>query len=258
MIGNQAAEGHTMPYFKEGSIVFMIEDMMKSPEVFHQVVTSIVSGCKCAIIDSPFTASLSAKGFVTDRVVGVGSIVCEPSCRETTNAYQLAEPAWGQGRIVKRGLECLYYGSDIYRVQLSGMGFRVIELGFRDVVERATKTPSRGLVILAADADPLEVEETPGGCGTLGTPNPLHPAAAFGKPGFQACARPLYRLVGPLARFATTLLYIDNRENTVLSRIEGLGNVLIIHTDPANMSARLQLASWLGVLYECGASEEYM
>jgi hypothetical protein len=247
-----------MPYFKENSIVYLIEDIIAEPSLFNDIVSSLVSGCKCAIIDSPFTSTVTSNGFTVERVIGVGSVICEAGCKQGNHGKLLASPAWGQGRIVKRGIECLYYGAEEYRVQLAGLGLRVKDADFRTVIEETTKYPKRGIIFLDNDADPLHVEEAPGLCGVLGTTNPLHPAAAFGKPKLHGCAKPIYKLVGPLERLATPLLYIEESSNPVISKIEGLGSAAIIHTDPSSATRHIQLATWLGILYECGTSEEYM
>jgi len=247
-----------LPYLPENSIVYTIEDLIEKPESIQDVLASLLSGCSCAIIDSPFTATVDVKGFRVNKVIGVGSIVCEPSCGVSRSGYRLTAPAWGQGRIIRRGLECLYYGNDAYRAQLASLGFKVINKEFNDIVEAVTRGSKRGVIILDEDAAPLEVEPTPGTCGVLRTTNPLHPAAALGKPRLHGCARPLYRLTGPLARLATPLLYLEDKDNTVVSKIEGLGSALVLHSEPAAMTRHLQLAAWLGVLYECGAAEEHL
>ncbi len=250
--------GADMPYFSENSVVYVIEDILRDHGVVNEIIARIASGCKCSIIDSPFAATLTVKGFVVERVVGVGSVVCEPRCSGSKGSYRIVNPTWGQGRVVRRGLECLYHGPPSYRAQLAGLGLRVVDTGFHSLVEMSTKKAMHGVAIIDNAADLLEVEELPGTCGRLGTPNPLHPASAFGKPGVYACAEPLYQLVGPLGRLTQTLLYISDTSKPVISRIEGIGSALLIQTDLGNASRNIQVAATLGMLYECGAAEEYM
>ena len=247
-----------MPYFREGSPVYLVEEFIEKPDSFSNVLPGLASGCSCAIIDSPFAATLEYNGFLVDRVVGVGSIVCDPRCGSSGQRWRLATPAWGQGRVLRQGLECLVYGNEVIRAQLASIGLRPRGASLHEVVDAATREGLRGVVFLDEEADPLAVEPRPGTCGTLSTTNPLHPSGAFGKPRLHACVENLYRLVGPLARLTTPILSIGRGKETLISRIEGLGSAIIVHTDVEAASSYVRLASWLGALYECGSSTEYM
>jgi hypothetical protein len=248
-----------VPHFSENSIVYAIEDIIRDDNVFASALSRLMRGCRCAIIDSPFAATLENKGFTVDRVVGVGSIVCEPGCEGGEDGgYRLAAPAWGQGRVLKPGLDCVFYGSERLRGQLAALGFRVEARGFNELLDMVTREGKRGVAFLDEEADSLSVERLEGGCGVLKTTNPLHPAGAFGKPGLHACAEEIYGLQGPAARIASPVLHLSSRERVVVSRVEGLGNALIIHTDPESASRHIRVASWLGALYECGIASEYL
>ncbi len=244
-----------MPYLDEGSAVYMIEDLIERPELMQSVVTSIMRGCRCAVIDQPFTASISSNGFVVDRVVGVGSVVCEAGCGGE-GARVLASPAWGRGRVVEPSARCLFCGERFAAMQLRALGFQLEEVEFKVFVDRVTRGTERGVAVVDSVLDPLELEPLEGGCGTLRSANPLHPSGALGKPGLSGCVEKRFELVGPSSRVFMPVLLLNGAP--LLGRFEGLGNGLVVLGPVQGSSRYVQLATWLGVLYECGSQSEHL
>ncbi len=245
-----------MPYFDAGGVVYVIEDIIASEEVLQEAIAALLSGCRCSIVDSPFVASVEARGFVVDRVVGVGSIVCEPGCIESRRGYRLTAPVWGQGRVISRGQRCLVCGDSPSLSQLPALGIDTLRVGYHEFFDRVLRGGERGVLVLGRGLDPLEVVEDEGVCGVLRTSNPLHPAGALGKPRLQACVERIYRLEGPRARLLHNILYVNDKP--VIARLEGMGNALVVMFDEEGSSKYPRIAATLGMLYECGTPGEHM
>ena len=112
-----------------------------------------------------------------------------------------------------------------------------------------------GVLYLPAFSSNLAVNEEDGRCGTLYSFNPLHPAGVFGKPVTPACVERIYSIAGPLAKYLTPVLGIDNKP--IIYSVKGTGDGIVIGYEYLSSSGILAIASWLGVLYACGSESEY-
>jgi hypothetical protein len=245
-----------MPYFDAGSAVYPVEKLLEEPEVLASIAAQAGGECRCAIIGSPFVATVERMGARLEYTVGVGSIVCSPDCGSGEGKRQLvlAEAAWGQGRVFGSAPRCVVAGGDAVR-ELALFGVKTTPVDLHGFVESVLRRGKRGLAVLPHIADALEIERVGGICGRLHSRNPLHPAGAVGKTGVEACCSDAYTLVGRIARLAAPILALDN--TVVISTITGLGECLILGYNPITSSSRyLRLAGILGILYTCGVESE--
>ncbi|NOZ88508.1 MAG: hypothetical protein GXO15_01135 [Crenarchaeota archaeon] len=233
-----------MPYFDAGSAVLLIEDVLREPELLGQWLMGH-AGCRCAIIDSPFSARVERRGLSVDLTIGVGSIVCSPGCGEDA---VLAEPAWGQGRLL--GGDCVFHGDcGELRAGLAALGFKLKRVGLHEFFEVVGREGVNGVAVLGPDSDALEVEPRGGVCGRLRGRNPLHPAGAVGKPGLEGCVEETFDLVGPRSRLLTPVLQLGGRD--IIYSYSGMGDSVVIGYSLASASKYPRLAAWLGALYAC-------
>lgn len=245
-----------MPYIDAGSVVYPIEHLLDNPDSVAGVIASIGEECRCAIVDSPFVASVERGGLSVEYSVGVGSLVCSPGCG-FTGGLKLLEPAWGRGRVLGGDLAptCVTVG-EYSGTELSVLGINVKPLGsLHEFFDAVTRQARRGIAVLPLASGELEVERVGSLCGRLHSRNPLHPAGVVGKPGVNACCEDVHVLVGSRGRMLNPVLALE--DTTVISTIQGMGEGIVYGYDPLSAGSKhLRLAAVLGMLYTCGVEGE--
>ncbi|KSW11765.1 hypothetical protein CF15_02860 [Pyrodictium occultum] len=244
-----------MPQIPAGSVVYLIEHLLSEPGKLREVL-SIISGgkCKCMIADMPFTAVLENNGFTVEQVVGVGSIICPPGCGDS--GVTVHASTWGYGRLVPGDRTCIVAASEEVAALIRSPGIRVVEVDYEEFFENVVRKGLNGVMVVSKDYGGLEVQERGGICGNLYSHNPLHPAGAVGKPSPSCCIENIYEIVGPRARLINKILSVN--DVSIIGEVKGIGEGLILFFNPVRASGYASLAAWLGVMYACGSTAEYM
>ena len=237
-----------MPKLEEGWTVVPVERILEEPSQSLALLRG-VSRCGCVLVDTPFVASVEAKGVLVDVAVGVGSFVCPSGCG--FEGWRLARPAWASGVLV--GGSCTVYGEAAEELASGlGVGVERREGSLEDALEDV-KT-GRRVVVSLVDARELSVEVSDGVCGLVEAVNPLHPSAVVGKPYVSGCVKKVAEPIGRLARLLTPLLRVKRRP--VLWLFRATGEALLLGYDYRDSSSHLALAAALGVLYTCGVRRD--
>ena len=248
MKNNQASEPPRVlgvPKLVENSEVLPIEYILEHPEESVKLVYA-ASRCGCFIVDNPFVAVVEIEGLRLEMAIGVGSIICEEGCG--IGVWRLASAAWASGAQI--GGECAYYGPSRLVEMLDGLVV-LREYDSSERVVEAARTGESGGLIVAVGVSAIEFEQSAGFCGRLEATYPLHPAAAVGKPCYQACIEEHGEPVGKLSRIVYPLLRLNGKP--VLWWSSGmLRDLMIVGFDPATATSHAKLAALLGVLYTCG------